>query len=138
VLAEESDHLGIEILTGGHAVENPASRCRVRVALRLLRRTRRDKGEVSGIWRDMIIGVRRQVSQKAAASAQRRAPISALGLPYLALGATTALGHELIEFCLVFGVPQPVEELLEFALFLLEPAESLSAVFVKGAVAAGG
>src|SRR5438445_13710805 len=49
-----------------------------------------------------------------------------------------ALGHELVEFGLVLGMPEPVEELLEFALFFLEAAQGFRAVLVKGAVAARG
>src|SRR5260370_20234019 len=49
-----------------------------------------------------------------------------------------ALGHELVEFGLVLGMPQTVEELFEFALFFLEAAQGLRAVLVKGAVAARG
>src|SRR6516225_9950305 len=46
------------------------------------------------------------------------------------------LGHELVEFGLVLGMPQPVEKRLEFALFFFEPAQCFVAVLVKGAIAA--
>src|SRR5712672_2292854 len=49
----------------------------------------------------------------------------------------TAFRHELVEFGLVLGVPQPVKEIAELALLLLEPAQRLGAVFIKGAIAAG-
>jgi hypothetical protein len=48
------------------------------------------------------------------------------------------LGHELIELFLVLGVAQPIEEILEFGLLLLETLQRLDAVFVEGAVAAAG
>src|SRR6266849_7349893 len=47
-----------------------------------------------------------------------------------------ALGHEFVEFRLVLGVAQAVEERLELALLLLEPPQGLVAIFVKGPVAA--
>ena len=54
------------------------------------------------------------------------------------LWATAALGHELVEFGLVFGMTQAVEKCFELALFLFEAAQGFRAVFVKGAVAARG
>src|SRR5499427_140004 len=60
---------------------------------------------------------------------------SALGLRRV-LRATGALGHELVEFGLVLGVPQAVEELLELALLLFEAAQSFRAILVKSPVAA--
>src|SRR5260370_18959044 len=62
--------------------------------------------------------------------------MSGLGLWRLALGTAAAFGHELVEFGLVRGMRQTVEELLEFALFLPEAAQGLRAVLVKGTVAA--
>jgi len=55
--------------------------------------------------------------------------------PHIA-GAAAALGHELVEFRFILGVPQPVEKFLEFALLFFEAAQSFGAVFVKRAVAA--
>src|SRR5712691_5666787 len=49
-----------------------------------------------------------------------------------------AFAHELVEFRLVLGVAQLVEELHEFALFFFETAQRLGAVLVKGAIAARG
>src|SRR5258708_6353104 len=69
---------------------------------------------------------------------QMPAPASILRLRGRALGTAAALGHELVEFGLVLGMPQTVEELLEFALFFFEAAQGLRAVFVKGTVAARG
>jgi len=63
---------------------------------------------------------------------------SALRLRCRALGPATSLGHELVEFRLVLGVPEAVEKLFEFALFFFEATESFPAVLVKGAVAARG
>ena len=45
-------------------------------------------------------------------------------------------GHELVEFSLVLGVPQAIEEVAELALLLLEATERLGAVFVEGTVSA--
>src|SRR5271166_6215592 len=45
-------------------------------------------------------------------------------------------GHELVEFSLVLGMPQAVEERLEFALLFFEPPQRLVAVLVKRTVAA--
>src|SRR5271166_1801433 len=45
-------------------------------------------------------------------------------------------GHELVEFSLVLGMPQAVEERLEFALLFFQPPQGLVAVLVKGTVAA--
>src|SRR5271166_587109 len=47
-----------------------------------------------------------------------------------------ALGHELVELLLVPGFAQANEELLEFALLLLQALERLGAVIVEGLVAA--
>src|SRR5438132_3281320 len=47
-----------------------------------------------------------------------------------------AVVHELIEFGLVLGVAQPVQELEEIALLVFEPPQCLGAIFVEGAVAA--
>jgi len=57
--------------------------------------------------------------------------------PHIA-GAAAALGHELVEFRFILGVPQPVEKFLEFALLFFEAAQSFGAVFVKRSVAARG
>ena len=45
-------------------------------------------------------------------------------------------GHELVEFSLVLGVPQAIEERLELALLFFEPPQSLVAILVKRAIAA--
>src|SRR5712675_2182524 len=54
-----------------------------------------------------------------------------------AVGGSAVLRHELVEFRLVFGVTQAVEERHEFALLFFETAQGVGAIFVKGAVAAG-
>src|SRR6478609_9219540 len=46
------------------------------------------------------------------------------------------LRHELIELFLVLGVAEPIQEILEFDLLLLEATQRLHAVFVESAVAA--
>src|ERR1700739_2639376 len=48
------------------------------------------------------------------------------------------LRHELVEFFLVLGVAQPVEEIPELGLLFLEAAQRFHAVFVEGAVATRG
>src|SRR5882757_391020 len=48
------------------------------------------------------------------------------------------LRHELVEFFLVLGVAQAIEEILELDLLLLEAAQRFDAVFIEGAVAARG
>jgi hypothetical protein len=48
------------------------------------------------------------------------------------------LGHELVELLLVLGMTQTIEEIAEFGLLFLEPPQGLHAVFIEGAVAAGG
>ena len=66
-----------------------------------------------------------------------RTVASGLGLRLRAFRRpAAALGHELIELGLVLGMPQAVEECLEFALFFFEPAQCFVAVLVKGAIAA--
>src|SRR5580700_7158916 len=49
--------------------------------------------------------------------------------------AVAALGHELIEFGSVLGKAKPLQEFLEFALLVFEPAQRFGAVFIEGAVA---
>src|SRR5262249_11234339 len=49
-----------------------------------------------------------------------------------------ALGHELVEFGLVLGVPQAVEKFLELALLLLKATQGFGTIFVKRPVAARG
>src|SRR5262249_31199032 len=51
-------------------------------------------------------------------------------------GPAAGVGHDLTELRLVLGLTQPVEEFFDLALFLLEPAKRLLAIFVEGAVAA--
>ena len=46
------------------------------------------------------------------------------------------LRHEEIEFFLVLGVAQPVEEFTKLLLLFLEPPQRLHAVFIEGTVAA--
>src|SRR5215813_9348736 len=48
-----------------------------------------------------------------------------------------AFRHELVELRLVLGLPQPVKEIAEVALLILESAQRIGAVFIKGAIAAG-
>src|SRR5271163_857439 len=48
-----------------------------------------------------------------------------------------ALGHELIKLVAVLGEPKPLQEFLELALFVFEPAQRFDSIIVKGAVAAG-
>src|SRR5205085_9812285 len=43
-----------------------------------------------------------------------------------------ALVHELVKLCLVLGVAQAVQEILEFGLLFLETLQRLLTVFVKG------
>ncbi len=50
--------------------------------------------------------------------------------------ARALLGHELVELSLVLGRAQALQELLELALLVLEPAQGLLAVIVEGAIAA--
>ena len=49
-----------------------------------------------------------------------------------------ALGHELVELQLVPRLAQAHEELLEFALLVLQAAQCLGAVVVEGPIATGG
>ena len=48
------------------------------------------------------------------------------------------LGHELVELFLVLGVAQAIEEIPEFDLLFFKTLKGLGAVFVEGAVTAGG
>lgn len=48
------------------------------------------------------------------------------------------LRHELVELFLVLGVAQPVQEIPEFGLLFFQAPQGFHAVFVEGAVAAGG
>jgi hypothetical protein len=48
-----------------------------------------------------------------------------------------AFCQELVELRLVLCVPQPIKEIAEVALLLFEQAQSLGALLVKGAIAAG-
>ena len=50
--------------------------------------------------------------------------------------AIAALVHELVELGAVLGGAQPVEEVAELALLLVELAQRLLAIFVEGDVAA--
>ena len=43
-------------------------------------------------------------------------------------------GHELVEFSLVLGVAEAIEEVLELALLVLEAPQGLRPVFVKSTV----
>src|ERR1700731_3927140 len=52
--------------------------------------------------------------------------------------AVAVLPHERVELFLVLGVAQAAEEILELLLLLLQTAQRLAAIFVKGAVATGG
>src|ERR1700676_202178 len=67
-------------------------------------------------------------------------PLAVLALRLIVRRRRTLLilGHELVELFLVLGVAQPIEEILEFGLFLFEALQRLDAVFVEGAVAARG
>ena len=47
------------------------------------------------------------------------------------------VGHELIEFRLVLGLAQALQEVAELALLIFEAPQRLGPVFVEGAVAAG-
>src|SRR4051794_30132916 len=58
------------------------------------------------------------------------------GLRLRAVGGTAVLRHELVEFRLVFGVTQAVEECDEFVLLFFETAQGFGAVLVKRIVAA--
>src|ERR1700691_326451 len=48
-----------------------------------------------------------------------------------------ALVHKLIELGAGFGKAQPAKRILEFALFVFEPAQRLGAVIIEGPIAAG-
>ena len=61
---------------------------------------------------------------------------SGFSLRRRALRRPAALGHELVEFGLVFGMTQAVEKRFELALFFFEAAQGFRAIFVKGAVPA--
>src|SRR4029077_8363349 len=61
---------------------------------------------------------------------------SALRLRCVRSRPVASLGHELVEFALVLGKAQAVEEIAELALLLFEPAQRLGAVFVEGVIAA--
>jgi hemerythrin len=50
-------------------------------------------------------------------------------------GTVPAVGHELVELGLVFGVPQPFEKILELTLLVLKPAQGLLTIFIEGATA---
>src|SRR6516164_1133525 len=52
--------------------------------------------------------------------------------------AIAAIGHKLIELGAILGKAQPLQELPEFALLILEPAQGLGAVLIERAVAARG
>ena len=92
----------------------------------------------SGMYRGYVNGRRNRPHR----DLRRALPIvvtaSGLRLRRRCFGAAAALGHELVEFGLVLGVAQAVEELLELALLLFEAAQGFGAVFVEGAVAARG
>ena len=78
---------------------------------------------------------RRQV--KGALAPEATSASSALRLGIVRRRRTRAvLRHELVELFLVLGVAQAVEEVAEFDLLFLEPAQRVGAVFVEGAVAA--
>jgi len=51
-------------------------------------------------------------------------------------GVIAPLGHELIELGSVLGKTQPLQKFLELALFFLEPAKRIGAIFVESAIAA--
>ena len=67
---------------------------------------------------------------------QSRLGGSALRLRSVRLRAVAPLGHELIEFGLVLGEAQPIDEVAELALLVFEPPQGLGAVLVEGVVAA--
>src|SRR5579863_8382165 len=54
-----------------------------------------------------------------------------------AAGAVAAFVHELVELGAILGKAQALQELLEFALFIFEPAQGFGAVIVEGAIATG-
>src|SRR5215470_1205716 len=72
---------------------------------------------------------------------RRTLPLMGLGLRFRRAvrlrRPVTAFRHELVELRLVLGVPQPVKEIAELALLLLEPPQCFGAVFIKGTIAAG-
>jgi hypothetical protein len=81
VLAEESEHVCIELLVEDHAIEIRSVVAEFGSGLRLFRGTGRQKGEVPSIWRDMVIGFCGQVSIDSrhplecyAVTSERRAP----------------------------------------------------------------
>jgi hypothetical protein len=72
------------------------------------------------------------------ASADQPKGWSRLGLRLRSVvtGAIAPLGHELVELCPVLGKAQPLQKLLELALFFLEPAKRIGAIVVESAIAA--
>jgi hypothetical protein len=50
--------------------------------------------------------------------------------------AIAPLGHELVELGSVLGKAQPLQKLLKLALFFLESAQRVDAIFVESAIAA--
>jgi hypothetical protein len=59
-----------------------------------------------------------------------------LRLRSVVTGAIALLGHELVELGPVLGKTQPLQELLKLALFFLESAQRIGAIFVESAIAA--
>ena len=51
-------------------------------------------------------------------------------------GAIASLGHKLVELGPVLGKAEPLQELLKLALFFLESAQRIGAIFVESAIAA--
>src|SRR4051794_10565962 len=51
--------------------------------------------------------------------------------------AIAPLSHELVELRLVLGHAQTIQEVMEFALFVLEPPERFGPILVERAIAAG-
>ena len=59
-----------------------------------------------------------------------------LGLWRVVTRAIAPFGHELVEFGPVLGKAQPIEELLEVALFFFEATQGIGAIFVESAISA--
>jgi hypothetical protein len=59
-----------------------------------------------------------------------------LRLRCIVLGAIAPLGHELVKLDPVLGKAQPLQELFELALFVLEPPQRIGAIIVESAIAA--